>query len=153
MDGLVRREMRLPINRVQFWSDSMIVLQYIKNTTKRFQTFVANRLAIIHECTSPDEWCYVPTDCNPADDASRGIGAGEIHRWLEGPEFLRKTEEMWPETQWLPTIDSEDKEVKKEVQVCTVVVSEKDPVEMIIERYSSWHRAGKAVAWWIHISN
>ena len=42
----IREELTLPIHEAIFWTDSTIVLQYIKNSHTRFQTFVANRLAI-----------------------------------------------------------------------------------------------------------
>jgi len=44
---LVRQELELTIDRTVFWTDSTSVLQYIMNTSCRFETFVANRLAII----------------------------------------------------------------------------------------------------------
>jgi hypothetical protein len=37
----VQKEIEIPIKRVMFWTDSMVVLQYINNESKRFQTFVA----------------------------------------------------------------------------------------------------------------
>jgi hypothetical protein len=44
VDKQIREELDIPIDRVIFWTDSTIVLRYIANTSKRFQTFVANRL-------------------------------------------------------------------------------------------------------------
>lgn len=49
----ITEQLDLPINKTVFWTDSMIVLQYIRNEAKRFQTFVANRLSIIHDASSP----------------------------------------------------------------------------------------------------
>ncbi len=40
---------RLKIDRIMFWTDSMIVLKYIANETRRFVTFVANRVAAIRQ--------------------------------------------------------------------------------------------------------
>ena len=37
----------------------MIVLGYIKNVSRWFKTFVGNRLGVIHDATSPDQWRYV----------------------------------------------------------------------------------------------
>ncbi len=37
----------------------MIVLHYISNRDKRFQTFVANRLAKIHEHSEISQWRHV----------------------------------------------------------------------------------------------
>ena len=56
-----------------YWTDSKAVLGFINNSSRRFHTFVANRVQVIHEHSSVQSWKYVPTDSNPADDASRGF--------------------------------------------------------------------------------
>ena len=75
------------------------MLRYIRNTSKRFQTFVAHRLQTIHDALSPNQWRDVPTKLNPADLASRGSGIKmgnkeqgkqDMQFWLNGPEFLWK---------------------------------------------------------------
>ena len=89
MDCMLRREMRMDIQESYFWTDSMIVLQYIKNCTKRFHTFVANRISVIHDGSSPVQWRHVSSDVNPAGDPFRGLGAQEMItrvRWKRGPE-------------------------------------------------------------------
>ena len=48
---VVKREVTYNITDVYFWCDSMTVLCYIRNTKSRFKTFVANRIAMIHELT------------------------------------------------------------------------------------------------------
>ena len=55
LDNMIRRELDLPIKASIFWSDSTSVIQLIRNQTKRFQTFVANRLSIIHDGPSPEQ--------------------------------------------------------------------------------------------------
>ena len=56
----------------------MAVLRYIKNSTARFHTFVANRLAVIHDGSHTSEWRYINTKLNPADHASRGLSADSL---------------------------------------------------------------------------
>ena len=53
LSNSILNELDLQVDKTFFWSDSMMSLQYIKNQTKRFQTFGANRLSQIHESTSP----------------------------------------------------------------------------------------------------
>ena len=48
LDNLSRKGLSLPIDQSFFWTDSTCVLRYIENQDKRFQTFVANRVATIH---------------------------------------------------------------------------------------------------------
>ena len=56
-----------------FWSDSMTALRYIRNVSTRFKSFVAHRIQQIQDLTDVASWNYVPTDCNPADLASRDV--------------------------------------------------------------------------------
>ena len=156
MDSLLHRELGLEIDESVFWTDSMIVLQYIKNTTKRFQTFVANRVAIIHDGSHPSQWRYVDTKSNPADDASRGLRASEIlsnQRWKQGPDFLWEDESQWPVLpQGSPDLLTDDQEVKKEAKSCAVTTDSKNLLEEMFKRYSCWFRLKKAVAWLIRFS-
>lgn len=49
------------------------VLKYISNETKCFHTCVANRTAVIREATDVEQWRYIGSKKNPADEASRGM--------------------------------------------------------------------------------
>ncbi|XP_064622573.1 uncharacterized protein LOC135484816 [Lineus longissimus] len=160
MDNLIRREIRLPLQESTFWTDSTIVLQYVKNKTKRFQTFVANPVAVIHDGTRPSQWRYVGIKDNPADDASRGLNAEQMlsdTRWRQGPAFLWLSEDSWPEMpEGQPNLLERDPEVKKEAKSCAVVTVPVDFIVKLFNRYSSWPRLLKAVAYllrflkWLH---
>ena len=87
----VKTNLRIKPVSTTFWTDSMAVLRFINNTKSRFKVFVANRLSIIHEFTTPSQWQYVKTEDNPADLASRGVLPDDLKRlqfWLDGPDFL-----------------------------------------------------------------
>jgi hypothetical protein len=45
----ISTEMTIRFSSVSYWSDSLIVLYSIRNNLKRFPTYFANRLAMIHE--------------------------------------------------------------------------------------------------------
>ena len=47
-DEMLRRELSIQVDSSTFYTDSSIVLAYIRNERRRFHTYVANRLAIIH---------------------------------------------------------------------------------------------------------
>ena len=88
VDKQIREEFDMPVNLVIFWTDSTIVLRYIKNTSKRFQTFVANQLQTIHDASSFNQWRHVPTKLNPADLASRGIKMDNKEQGKQDMQFL-----------------------------------------------------------------
>ena len=152
LEVVLRRELRISIDRSIFWSDSMIVLQYVKNRTKRFQTFVANRVARIQEVSNPDQWRHVDTKSNPADHASRGLDAQQMvlcEAWRKGPNFLWKPETSWPKIpETTQDLLKNDKEVKRESKSFVASVAEEnDSLETFMSRYSSWYRLRKAVGW------
>ena len=82
-----------------FWTDSITVIQYIKNEARRFHRFVATRLEEIHEHTMSDKWNHIPGPLNPADDGSRvlPIQAFQLECCqLTRPKFLFQLEDLWP---------------------------------------------------------
>ena len=104
---LLRKELGLDLGPSTFWTDSTIVLQYISNVEARYRTFVAKRVAEIQDTTNAKEWCHIPTQENPADDASRGGPASSLmkSRWLHGPDFLQLPPERWPSAPVVRTIN------------------------------------------------
>ncbi|XP_062617171.1 uncharacterized protein LOC134278888 [Saccostrea cucullata] len=161
-DKMLKAELDIPIDQSVFWTDSMAVLRYIRNETSRFHTFVANRLAVNHEGSTPQEWRYVNTKLNPADYASRGLSANEIvqqGRWIQAPEFLWTSVDCWPE---VPTENLnetlDDPEVKKaSVRALVADIHKVEPsvdlmgVEKLINHHSSWYTLRKTVAWILKI--
>ena len=116
---MLREELDIVISDSVFWSDSTTVLQYIRNESKKFHVFVSNRLSVIHDGSRPQQWRYVRTRSNPADDASRGLTTKQIlndSRWWKGQEFLWVEEGLLQEqpSGYLP-VAGDDPEVKREV--------------------------------------
>ena len=144
-------ELEYTIDKEYFWTDSRVVLGYIANESRRFHVFVANRVQEIQENTSIDQWKYVESKQNPADEASRGLKTQELlhSRWITGPAFLWENE-----NKWLPKEDHKlpenDPEVKKSVAMATTTIvqahSEKLSLAERIEYFSDWYRAKRAVA-------
>ncbi|XP_055539494.1 uncharacterized protein LOC129726607 [Wyeomyia smithii] len=82
------------------WTDSTIVLHWIKSKSSKWKVFVSNRVAEIQRLTKGLEWKHVPTNLNPADRISRGTLASHIVKddlWWHGPNFLRSTIDNWPD--------------------------------------------------------
>ena len=94
----ILREVRRTDLMTTFWTDSTTVLYMIHNSSKRFPTFVANRLAKIDETSHPNQWKYVPSNLNLADDATKGVDASKLinqSRWINGPDFLTFEDNLW----------------------------------------------------------
>lgn len=152
LDQICRQELTYPIDQSHFWTDSTCVLRYIKNLDKRYHTFVANRVATIHELSAPEQWSHVNTESNPADDASRGVSADSLQRWLNGPEFLLQPPQSWLQSQGSESteIPDDDPEVKKESTVVHSTQATNCEYPLITERFtrfSNWQQLKRVITW------
>ncbi|GBP48741.1 hypothetical protein EVAR_88202_1 [Eumeta japonica] len=77
-----------------YWTDSKTVLTWLKNGARSYKPFVAHRIAAIEENSTLNEWRWVPTKQNVADDATRNVPRN-LDRWYNGPEFLHESND-WP---------------------------------------------------------
>ena len=83
--------LNLNIHNVWLWSDSTIVLSWIRRQPHEFKPFVSSRLAEISETTHDYTWLHVPSKSNPADLISRGSTPLELSQnslWWHGPIWL-----------------------------------------------------------------
>lgn len=148
-------ELDIPLGKSTFWTDSMLVLQYINNCHKRFKVFVANRVADIQRRTEANQWKYVPSCENPADDVSRGMSAKEMvenSRWVRGPVYLWYSEQYWPKLNVESGLDllEGDPEICKKSTVLSLSSKgkgEHDKFGEFLVQYSSFHKLKKSVAW------
>ncbi|XP_050599186.1 uncharacterized protein LOC126926913 [Bombus affinis] len=147
--SMVKNSLTIDVSRIVYWTDSTIVLQWIKSSPHTLKTFVANRVAEIQTKTNIADWRHVPTDDNPADLISRGQAPKEFLRpniWKHGPEWLKQQQENWPI--WIPTPSGDIPEQKK--TICLTTNNNDNP---LLHRYSSWTRLIRVVAWclrWKH---
>ncbi|XP_066592980.1 uncharacterized protein [Prorops nasuta] len=76
---------------VYAWTDSQIVLSWLRKHPCYWKTYVANRVAMIQTELPSAQWSHVRTKENPADMATRGIIPQEIVNcslWWHGPTWL-----------------------------------------------------------------
>lgn len=155
VDAMLQKELQWQLVRSMFWTDNTTVLKYICNETRRFHTFVANRVSVIRESTDVEQWKYVGSKVNPADEASRGLRAEEFlthGKWIKGPEFLYLSETEWPVSDIEPTvISADDPEVKRESAVYAIVKHSEDPTHCLINYFSSWRKPKTSVAWFLEL--
>ena len=75
----------LDISEVSAWTDSSIVLCWLRKLPSSLHTFVGNRVAAIQELLPEVSWRHVPSSSNPADILSKGSNL----KTSKGPPWLR----------------------------------------------------------------
>lgn len=83
-----------PMERVQFFTDSQVVLGWLSGPPERWKAFVRSRVREIGVLTSLKNWHHCPGNENPADIVSRGV-------WC----MSRVTTGFWIGPPWLETMD------------------------------------------------
>ncbi|KAG7189398.1 hypothetical protein KM043_018525 [Ampulex compressa] len=95
----VKAQLGVPIKRVVFWSDSTIVLCWLKKAPHQLRTFESNRVAEIQKLDDEVQWRHVRSKDNPADALSRGqLPMDFVNNtlWNSGPTWLAQRKETWP---------------------------------------------------------
>ena len=93
---------RYPNLKVKLWSDSEIVLHWLRSI-KELEPFIGNRTREIKSPFPLSEWNHCPRNENPADLLTRGINTTQLHSsalWTHGPHWL-PFESHWPS--WNPS--------------------------------------------------
>ena len=144
MSRFIKDELDVSDLPMFFWSDSMTALRYIRNVSTRFKSFVAHRVQQIQDLTDVASWNYVPTDCNPADLASRGFNPDDnakLQFWLNGPQFLKDVtvyDRLFEEPH------NEDDELEVRVSCLNERIVDLD---VYMAHFSSLYKLVKSVSW------
>ncbi|XP_055714933.1 uncharacterized protein LOC129809150, partial [Phlebotomus papatasi] len=131
---------------IHFWSDSTIVLSWLRSPPDAFKVFVSHRVKIINQSSQPQQWQHVPTACNPADLISRGVIPSKLkdnELWWKGPEWLVESKDSWPKPFDTP-LDTSD-----EVECCVITTMEEceNLVSYLLNKYSSLNKIQRIVAY------
>ena len=113
----VRTVLEVPLSCCYAWTDSTIVLHWLRGNPKHFKTYVCNRVSNILELFGPECWHHVRGMVNPADCASRGLFPSELishELWWEGPGWLKHPLSRWPDQSLIP----EPSSVPEEREIC-----------------------------------
>lgn len=119
------------------WTDSTIVLSWLRKDPCNWKVFVANRISKIVQKTGSENWFHVDSKSNPADLASRGVYPHELRDnrlWWYGPEWLKKSSNFWPIKKEISDTNLE----QKSLQVNFTFLSN---YQDILDRFSSFHKA------------
>jgi hypothetical protein len=153
LSELIEEEIDLVMDAVSFYSDSRVILGYIKNETRRFYVYVSNRVQRIRHSTESTRWFYVPTDKNPADHATRAVAATDLANtaWLTGPEFLRRNQQLPTECVSEGPVEG-DPEVRPQISALrTEVTNNGFLTTERYDRFSKWQTLVRAVGNLTHI--
>ena len=148
--------LKIPTNGVTYWVDSMNVGYWIQGQSREYKPFIAHCVGEIHEFSAPNQWRYVPMDLNPADLGTRGLTVEELASadlWWNGPEFLKRSRQDWPECKFDKPTSTENLELKGTKETGTKdatsyqIIEEGEETASVEEvwrldpsRYSKWYR-------------
>ncbi|XP_055543765.1 uncharacterized protein LOC129729278 [Wyeomyia smithii] len=135
----------LNIRRHFLWTDSATVLAWLRSDSRRYHQFVSFRVGEILSLTSVDEWRYVPSKLNVADDATKwnsGPSFDPENRWYQGPPFLRNPIEQWPGQS---VVEDEADVACEELRLVGVHQAAEEVIR--VERFSNWDRLLRAMAY------
>ena len=143
----VRRVLDIPLNHCHAWTDSTIVLHWLKGSPSRLKTYVGNRVSNILELLGPECWCHVSGVSNPADCASRGLFPSELinhELWWEGPDWLKLPSSCWPSQLRIPDPEPVPEE---EEEVCLAAVVQTIEPLVPTDAFSSFTKLKRVTAW------
>lgn len=144
----------IKIDSIHAWSDSMIVLAWIKSNSTSFKAFVGNRISNIQRKIPEATWKHVPGKQNPADCASRGKNPEDLINhdlWWTGPEWLSQDSNQWPNepisTSSITCEDDPEIACEQRRTVLNTTIINLEPLEQLINKYSSLRKIQRIVAY------
>ncbi|XP_036346465.1 uncharacterized protein LOC118755745 [Rhagoletis pomonella] len=140
------------VNDVTFWSDSKMVLRWIRSRKRDFKQFVASRISEVLSVTSSSQWRWIPSAINVADEATKLEASPKCQtdsRWIQGPDFLYDNDNTWPmEPENLYSNPCASEEHNKKI---VLIIHNSDIID--ITKYSSFIKLQRVVAWVLRFVN
>ncbi|GBP10481.1 hypothetical protein EVAR_70789_1 [Eumeta japonica] len=150
----IKPKMENFVSSIWFWTDSNIVLQWLKLHSSTLNCFVANRVSELQDSTRDVRWRHVPSKHNPADIVSRGCSAREISStiWFHGPDFLQNHHSTWPQTDEVTQLQVLERRKATSLK-CTDTSNTQLILEEIIEKHSSYYQIIRIVSYVYRVFN
>ena len=110
----IKKELRIHISSVEYYSDSMIVIKQLLSSHLERPMFVKGRLDEILRHSKKEEWSHIDGKDNVADDGTRGLTPAQFKpdcRWIIGPSPSQKhspatayaLDQQFEDTECVPT--------------------------------------------------
>lgn len=142
----VHKSLNLEIDEVRCFTDSTITLHWIKSPATKWKPFIRRRVQAIQDAKPTAKWFHIAGVKNPADCASRGITADELHShnmWWNGvAEFVN------PPKQHTELIEEDIALLQSEV-IVKVHFAQPKPLHAVFQKYSNFDRLVRIVAYLI----
>lgn len=141
--------LRVNFTHVYCWTDSTVVLGWLKMLPSKLQPFVRNRVAEVLDKAGHCTWRHIPTDKNPADLLSRGVDISVLQStdlWWSGPSFLKLPQSHWPSQHQSLELDQLP-ETRPQVSLSANVSNNVNYNLLDFSRYSSYLRLIRSVAY------
>ena len=143
----IRKE--LPCCQVYMWTDSAVLLHWLKMSANRFKPFVSARVQEIRDTLDNDISCfrYVKSKLNPADALTKPIAVSKLADWHKGPKFLKNSDTILNMTPDTPNniVEISQREEKKIANAHHVNINSFENV--LLNRVCSWSKLLRVVAW------
>ncbi|GFW19476.1 transposable element Tcb2 transposase [Trichonephila clavipes] len=138
-------------SEIHLWSDSSIVIYWIKNNSRVWKPFVSNRISEIHNLTNPSCWQHCPGKSNSDGRLTRGFPFQNLTKddlWWYGPKWLRENKLKWSK---LNDIVIDDKlknfEPRSREILQNLYTSEFKETIVKLENFDSLLKVKRIIAW------
>ena len=145
---MIIKEINMPIQNVFFWTDSTLVLQYLKNERHCFKAYVANKVMEIFLMMTASQWHHIETKENPANICRRGVATvhelstetGSSKSWYKGSNFLWSNSKVEAKLKGskIEDMDENNEEIKTKCCFTSKICRVEPFIKFGI--YSSWKR-------------
>ncbi|XP_049875316.1 uncharacterized protein LOC126373281 isoform X1 [Pectinophora gossypiella] len=146
---------KINVHDTYLFSDSQIVLAWLKTDATKLQTYVANRVRAIQELTHSCSWQYINTAENPSDCLSRGLQPQELkdhHLWWNGPLFLHNKDYNFQSILDMPTYLPEVKCSDNKV-VCNTTTTLDTNVYEKLKKFSNINKMSRVFSYILRFCN
>lgn len=145
-------EGRFPQVEKFFYSDSQIVLAWIKSGNVKSNVYANNRVKQIVELTDQTQWGFVRTSNNPADLLSRGVLPHKLQQnelWWYGPTYLLDEKHKHTRFEYckLSDLSTDTKQINEPLIPCNSTQVEPSVSTKLFDKYSSVYKLQKVIGY------
>ena len=142
----------VPVHDIHLWTDSEIVIAWLRKPCYTWKVFVRNRVEQIQSLVKTEYWAHCPGIENPADIISRGTSIERLKQselFWHGPEWMCQAKDQWPQQTQKHNEDTTEEVSKEEAKVVAYVsqCQEESVINDLINHSSSLNHVRRVIAW------